>query len=132
MVADPEWGKQRVIEIVEGSLLAGQLTFQSMNFLHINDSLPSTPKDMNSSYLTCIVQIAANAGIKPEAKGLVIDVFQGVKIQAQSGNWSATSKYLRSGQMIFLERLTGYEWVMRNGDLQNKTSDHGAYPYKAV
>jgi hypothetical protein len=132
MSADPEWGKQRVIEIVEGSMLAGQLSFQSMNFFHLNDSLPSTPKDMNSSYLTCIVQVANNEAIKPSARGLVIDVFQGVKIQGQSGSWNATSKYLRNGQMIFLERLTGLQWLQKNADLATAAEDgsRAAYPYE--
>lgn len=127
MTANPEWGKPRVIEIVEGALLAGQLSFQSMFFMHLNDNLPTTADYTNNSYLTCIVQVASH--VKPAAKGLILDVFEGVKIQGQSGNWNSNSNYLRNGTMIFLERKTGLQYANANG-LMNAAADgsRAAYP----
>lgn len=128
--ANPEWGQPRVIEIVEGALLAGQLTFQSMFFMHLNDSLPTTPDYTNNGYLTCIVQVAQHT--KPSVRGLILDVFEGVKIQGQSGSWNSTSSYLRNGQMIFLERKTGLQFANEMSDLQNAAADgsRAAYPAK--
>lgn len=126
MIAEPEWGQRRVIEIVEGAMLAGQLAFQSMWFMHLNDNLPTYRKLGKGSYLTCIVQVATHE--RAELKGLVLDVFQGVKIQGQSGQWNSNSKYLRNGTMLYLERLTGLEWLEANPDLGNAADDHGAYP----
>ncbi len=127
--AQPEWGKKRVIEIVEGAILPGNLTFNSMNFFHLNDNLPTTPDYTNNGYLTCFVQTAEHN--KPSARGLIIDVFRGVKFAAHSGNWNANSQYMMNGQMMFLERLTGLEWVAQNPDLANATADRAAYPAEA-
>lgn len=126
LIAEPEWGQRRVIEIVDGAMLAGQLAFQSMYFLHLNDNLPTYRILGKGTYLSCMVQVAKHE--RAELKGLVLDVFQGVKIQGQSGQWNANSKYLRNGNMIYMERLSGIEWLQANPDLANAAGDHGAYP----
>jgi len=126
MVAEPEWAERRVIEIVEGAMLPGQLTFQSMYFFHLNDSLPTYRNLGKGDYLQCMVQIASHE--RAELKGLVLDVFRQVKIQAQSGQWNANTKYMRNGTMLYLERLTGLEWLNDNPGLAAASADHGAYP----
>lgn len=126
IIGEPEWGQRRVIEIVEGAMLPGQLTIQAMNFLHLNDSLPTYRNLGKGSYLTCLVQVATHE--RAELKGLVIDAFLSVKLQGQSGQWNANSKYLRNANLIYLERLTGLEWLAANPDLANAADDHGAYP----
>ena len=73
-----------------------------------------------------MVQIASHE--RAELKGLVLDVFRQVKIQAQSGQWNANTKYMRNGTMLYLERLTGLEWLNDNPGLAAASADHGAYP----
>lgn len=125
-VAEPEMGARRVIEIVDGAMLPGQLSFQTMYVFAINDRLPSWRTLGNTGYLECIVQIAKHE--RAELKGLVLDVFRQVRIQAQSGQWNANTKYMRNGTMLYLERLTGAEWVKDNATYAAADADHAAYP----
>jgi len=121
-----EWGKRHCLEIVKGAMPPGQLNFQSINFLHLNDTLPTVRNLVEKRELQAIVQIASHE--TPELRGLVIDVFVGVVIQGQQGNWNAQSLYLRNGNMLFRKRLNGLQWLELNPDLANQNEDHAAYP----
>ena len=126
ILGEPEWGARRVIELVEGAALPGQLSFQTMYFFAVNDKLPTWRSLGNQDYLQCVVQIASHE--RAELKGLVLDVFNQVKIVGQSGQWNANTKYLRNGSMLYLERMTGAEWVKQNSTFAAANADHGAYP----
>lgn len=126
LYAEPEWGQRRVIEIVEGAMLAGQINFRTMMFFHLQDNMPTYRELGKSEYLECMVQIASHE--KAALKGLVLDVFRGVKFQGQQGQWDANSKYLRNGTMWYMERLKPLEWLEENPDYGNATDEHGPYP----
>lgn len=121
-----EWGQRYCLEIVDGAMQPGQLTINGMNFLQLNDTLPTYRNLIQRRELTGIVQIAEHE--KAEFRGLVIDVFQGVKIGGQSGNWNAQSLYLRNANMMYRKRLTGLEWLAINPDLGAQTASRAAYP----
>lgn len=126
MIPVMEWGQRHCLEISEGAMPPGQLVINAMNFLHLNDAMSTYRKLVQRKELQAIVQVAQHE--KPEFRGLVIDVFQGVKISGQSGNWNAQTLYLRNANMIFRKRLTGLEWLALNPGLAAQTDEHGAYP----
>lgn len=110
----PEWGQRHIIEIVTGQMNVGQASIQSMFFMNLNDTLPTFKNLVSRRELEIIVQIADHED--PALAGLVLDVFQGVHIQGQSGNFSAQSLYLRNANMMYRKRLTGLEWARLSND----------------
>lgn len=107
-----EWGKRYSVEIVKGSMPAGQIQIQSMYFMKLNDTLPTYKNLASRKELTAIVQIAEH---EDEAlKGVVLDVFEGCVIQAQSGNFNAQALYMRNVNLLYRKRLKGIEWVKKN------------------
>jgi hypothetical protein len=121
-----EWGKKYCIEIVKGAMNPGQLTVQGANFLHLNDSMPTVANLIENRELTAFVQVGPDEAIA--TRGLVIDVFKGVFVGAQSGNWNSQTLYMRNAQMMFRKRMTGAEWLNDNPGLGAANSDHAAYP----
>lgn len=121
-----EWGQRHCLEVVKGAMPPGQISLQTANFLHLNDTMPTARNLVERRELTALVQIAEHED--PNYMGLVIDVFKGITIQVQSANWNAQSLYLRNANMLFRTRLTGMLWLAENPDLANATEDHAAYP----
>ncbi len=109
-----EWGHRHVVEIVTGMQNIGQITVQSMFFMQLNDVMPTFKNLVSRRELQVIVQIAEHED--PKLAGLVVDVFQGVHIQGQSGNWSAQSLYLRNAQLLYRKRLTGLDWAKQQNN----------------
>ena len=106
-----EWGKRHCVEIVTGAMPVGQLSIQSMFFMQLNDALPTYKNLTSNRELNAFIQIGANED--PAIAGLVLDVFQGVHIVGQQGNWNAQSLYLRNANMMYRTRLTGLEWALK-------------------
>lgn len=116
-----EWGQRYSVEIVKGAMPPGQLQIQSMYFMKLNDTLPTYKNLVSKRELTVIVQIADHED--ETLKGVVLDVFQGCVIQAQSGNWNAQNLYMRNANLLYRKRLKGIEWVKMNASSK--------YPAKA-
>jgi hypothetical protein len=121
-----EWAQRKCMEIITGAYNPGQITFQTLNFLHLDDSLPTARDLPYAEELTGIVQVASHEDAK--IRGLVINVFEGVLFRAQSGNWNAQTLYARNGTLIYRERLTGLQWLEKNPDFATATTEHAAYP----
>jgi hypothetical protein len=125
-----EWNQRHCLEIIKGAMLPGNISIQALTFFHLNDSLPTASDLADPTEFTALIQL----GDKVESKllGLVIDVFKGVNIGAQSGQFSATSQYFRTAQLIYRYRMNGLQWAQQNKDLFQATSEHGAYPATAA
>lgn len=105
-----ELGKRFCMEIVSGAMPPGQLSIQSVQFMHLNDTLPTQKNLVEVAEWTAFTQISDEE--RPEISGLVIDVFQGIHIVGQAGNYNAQSLYLRNANMMYRKRLTGIEWAL--------------------
>lgn len=127
----PEWGQRNSIEIVTGRQPIGQLTIQTFFFMNLNDSLPTTQglKGWAQSELQAIVQIADHED--PNLAGFVLDVFEGVKIAAQSGNWNAQSQYMKNISLVYRVRMSGLEWKQKNPS-ESLQNGNAVQPYPAV
>lgn len=106
-----EWGQRYSVEIVKGAMPAGQIQIQSMYFMQLNDTLPTYKNLVSKKELSVIVQIADHED--ESLKGVVLDVFEGCVIQAQSGNWNAQALYMRNANLLYRKRLKGIEWVKK-------------------
>lgn len=126
MNGDNEWGRRHVIEIVDGAMGLGQISIQTMYFFHLNNNLPTYRSLGRKGELTGIVQVRDHE--LPQYKGLVLDVFEGVKIAGLSGNWSANTKYLMQIQSVYRIRKNAIEWLDENPDLASQTDEHAPYP----
>jgi hypothetical protein len=111
-----EWGKRYSVEIVKGAMPPGQISIQSMYFMDLNDTLPTFKNLASKRELTAIIQIANEEDAT--LNGIVLDVFQGVVIQGQQGNFNASNLYLRNCSMIYRKRLKGIEWLKLNPALK--------------
>ncbi len=107
-----EWGKRYSVEIVKGAMPPGQISIQSMYFMDLNDTLPTYKNLVSKRELQAMIQIADHED--ETLKGVVLDVFQGVVIQGQQGNFSSQNLYLRNCNMIYRTRLKGIEWLNLN------------------
>jgi hypothetical protein len=116
-----EWGQRHAVEIVKGAMQPGQIQVQSMYFMKLNDTLPTYKNLASKRELKVIIQIADHED--DSLKGVVLDVFEGCVIQAQSGNWNSQSLYMRNANILYRKRLKGIEWV--------KANQSAKYPAKA-
>jgi len=107
-----EWGQRYCLEIVTGAMTPGQIAVQSIYFMKMNDTLPTQKNLASRRELTAIVQIAKHED--PALAGIVLDVFQGVKIAGRQGNWNAQSLYLSNANMMYRKRMTGLDWKQSN------------------
>lgn len=122
-----EWAQRKSLEIVTGLMPPGQIQIATLFFMNLNDNMPTVRELVNLTELSVMVRIALHED--PKLQGLVLDVFQGVKIGGQSGNWNAQSLYLRNAQLIYRERLTGLQWLQANPGLANaQAGQNAAYP----
>jgi hypothetical protein len=110
----PEWGQRHSIETVTGRQPIGQLTIQTFFFMQLNDALPTTQGLKNWAVDELIAQVQIAAHEDPRLAGLVIDVYEGVKIAAQSGNWNAQSQYMRNVSLIYRIRKSGADYYLKN------------------
>jgi len=107
-----EIGQRYCVEIVKGAMPPGQINLQSMYFMQLNDTLPTYKNLVSRRELSALIQIAEH---EDEAlKGVVLDVFEGIVIQGQQGNFNAQSLYLRNANMLYRKRTTGIEWKKKN------------------
>lgn len=108
-----EWGQRRSFEIITGAMPVGQISINSLYFLQLNDTLPTVRNLSARGDFMAIVQIGSQED--PAIAGLILDVYKGVKIVGQQGNWNAQSLYLRNANMMYCERLSGAEYALENG-----------------
>jgi hypothetical protein len=107
-----ELGQRHCIEIVKGAMPPGQINYQGMYFMNLNDTMPTYKNLVSTRELSALVQIADHEDAS--LNGIVLDVFQGLVIQGQQGNFNAQTLYLRNCNMIYRTRLTGLEWKNLN------------------
>lgn len=104
-----EWGERNATEIVSGAMPPGQINVQSMYFLRLNDSMPTYKNLVERKELKVLIQIQNH---EDEAiNGIVLDVFEGCKIQGQQGNFNSQSLYMRNASILYRKRFTGAEYV---------------------
>jgi len=115
-----EWGQRYCLEIVTGAMPPGQIAIQGMYFMKLNDTMPTYKNLASRRELFAMVQIAKHED--QALAGIVLDVFQGVKIAGQQGNWNAQSLYLKNANMMYRKRLTGIDWKMQNADFKYPAS----------
>ncbi len=107
-----EWGHRFATEIVPGAMNPGQLTIQTMFFMHLNDALSTFRNLTRRPEMQAFVYVAKHED--PQIEGIVLDVFKGVRIVGQQGNFNAQSLYMRNVSMMYRQRLTGAEWYFSN------------------
>ncbi len=108
-----EWGHKHCVEIVTGAMPPGQLTIQTLYFAHYNDVMPTHENLVSRRELQAIVQVASHED--DAIAGLVLDVFEGVHIAGQNGNWNAQNLYMRNGILMYRKRITGLKWADKAG-----------------
>ncbi len=114
-----EYGHRYPTEIVTGAANAGQLQLQTVYFLKLNDYIGTHSNLILDKEFTAIVGLGDENDPDLLAKLDVTDVFRGVKVVANSGNFSAGQTYMRNISFMYRKRLSG---------IQNLNEAGGPYP----
>lgn len=112
-----ELNERRCLEIVTGAMPPGQLSIQTVYFMQLNDGLPTSANLASINDIYAMVQVGDNE--PSNVKGLVLDVFKGIKIAGRQGNFNATSLYLTSANMMYRDRMTGLEYLSTSNYTKN-------------
>ena len=106
-----EWGQRNATEIVSGAMPPGQINIQSMYFMKLNDVMPTYKNLVERKELKVLIQIQHHED--PALNGIVLDVFEGCKIQGQQGNFNSQNLYMRNCSILYRKRYTGMEYARK-------------------
>lgn len=109
-----ELGHRAATEIVTGAMNPGQLQVQTVYFLKLNDYIGNHSNLILDKEYTAIVGLGDENDPDLLGKLEVLDVYIGVKINANSGNLAAGQNYMRTVSMIYRKRLTGIQYKVAN------------------
>jgi hypothetical protein len=113
-------------EVVMGAMPPGNLTVQTIFYLHLNDMLPNASNLTDPKEYTAIIQLGDK--VNANLRGLVINVFTGVNLISQGGNVNAQANLTQNIQFSYRVRMNGLQWAEQNPALKNATADRAAYP----
>ena len=106
-----EYGKRAPTEIVTGAANAGQLQVQTIYFCEINDNMGTHSNLKLDKEYTAVVAFSDDSNDPALIDKLdVLDFFKGVKVIANSGNFSAGQNYMRNVSFMYRKCLTGAQY----------------------